>query len=216
MPQVTRRAFLTAWGAATLLPREPPRALGAPGFHPAPRLSYRFFDAAEARFIEAACERLIPADASGSGATAAGVAAYLDRQLAGAWGRGTLLYRESTWQPGSPTLPGRIARAPAVVFRHALSAIIRHLDRRGAEFSRLPMTAQDALLASLENGSVDLPGVPVAAFFAALLTLTVEGFFSDPRHGARRDRIAWRVGGFPGAHAITYNHTDYQRGPVRA
>jgi gluconate 2-dehydrogenase gamma chain len=162
---------------------------------------YRFFDTGEARFIEAACERLIPTDAAGSGAAAAGVAGYLDQQLAGAWGRGALLYREGSWQPGSPTPPGCLAPPPAVLFRLALRALIRQLERSGAEFSRLPVAAQDALLAGLENGSVDLPGVPVTAFFAALLTMTVEGFFSNPLHAARRDRIAWRVGGFAGAHA---------------
>jgi len=201
MPKVTRRSFVTALGAATLLPSGAALALHADRLGPDLRLTYRFFDAAEARFIEAACERLIPADDGGSGATAAGVAGYLDRQLAGGWGRGALLYRESTWQPGSPTPPGWVARTPAALFRHALQAIIRQLRGRGVEFSRLPVATQDALLRSLENGSLDLPGVPVAAFFAALLTMTVEGFFSDPLHGARRDRIAWRVGGFAGAHA---------------
>lgn len=201
MHKLTRRSFVTALGAATLLPDDPPRALRARARGPAPREAYRFFDAAEARFIEAACERLIPTDAAGSGAAAAGVAGYLDRQLAGAWGRGALLYREGSWQPGSPTPPSGLAPAPAASFRLALGSLMRRLERCGTEFSRLPAAAQDALLASLESGSVELPGVPATAFFAALLTMTVEGFFSNPLHGAQRDRIAWRVGGFAGAHA---------------
>jgi gluconate 2-dehydrogenase gamma chain len=201
MHKVTRRSFVTAMGAAPLLPFGPALVLHAKRLRSEPRQPYRFFDAAEARFIEAACERLIPADASGSGATAAGVAGYVDRQLAGAWGGGALLYREGTWQPGSPALPGWIARTPAALFRQALQAIIRQDGDRGVEFSRLPVAAQDALLARLENGSMNLPGVPMTAFFAALLAMTVEGFFSDPLHGAGRDRITWRIGGFPGAHA---------------
>jgi gluconate 2-dehydrogenase gamma chain len=201
MHKVTRRSFVTALGAATLLTGDPPRAGQDVARLLAPRVSYRFFDAAEARFIEAACERLIPTDDAGPGAAAAGVAGYLDRQLAGAWGRGALLYREGSWQPGSPTPPACLAPPPAVLFRLTLRALLRQFERHGVEFGRLPIASQDALLSSLESGRVDLPGVPVAAFFATLLTLTVEGFFSNPLHGARRDRIAWRIGGFPGAHA---------------
>ena len=49
---------------------------------------YLFFNAQEVEFIEAACERLIPADEIGPGAPDAWVPNYLDKQLGGAWGAG--------------------------------------------------------------------------------------------------------------------------------
>src|ERR1700755_3182307 len=55
---------------------------GASGF------GYTFFTAAEVVFIEAAVGRLIPFDAVGPGAVEAGVPFFLDRQLAGPFGRG--------------------------------------------------------------------------------------------------------------------------------
>ena len=40
-----------------------------------------------------------------------------------------------------------------------------------------------------------------AAFFDMVLKMTVEGFFRHPLYGPRRDRLGWRMAGFPGAHA---------------
>jgi gluconate 2-dehydrogenase gamma chain len=161
--------------------------------------AYRFFDCAEAQFIEAACERLIPADASGAGALGAGVPGYLDEHLSGSWGAGERLYRDGAWQAGSP-LRLRLSMTPAALFRTALAAINRDLARHGTVFSRLSEAAQDRFLAALESDQVQLDGVPASGFFAALLGMTVEGYFSNPLHGMTRDRIAWRIHGFPGAH----------------
>ncbi len=197
MHKVTRRSFVTALGAAGLLPA---CVRGAPGTQrstAAPRCL--FFSRAEARFIAAACDRLIPADDGGAGATAAGVPGYMDRQLAGPWGAGTQLYRDGSWQAGSPT---PLTCTPATLFRITLRAVDRQLERRGLRFDRLSTTAQDAFLRALQDGTSDL-GIPTEAFFAALLTMTVEGYFSNPLHSARRERIAWRLGAFPGGHAST-------------
>jgi gluconate 2-dehydrogenase gamma chain len=205
---VSRRSFMAVLGAATAVPGAAlpgaMRASGAPRYPESP--GYFFFDAAEARFIEAACERLIPADASGPGALDAGVAEYMDLQLAGPWGAGEQSYRSGPWQPGTPTQVHPAAFKPAQWFRTALSAIRRDLVRRGVpdevSFRDSPAGAQDAYLRTLEAGGVDLDGVLSAIFFRLLLTMTVEGYFSNPRHGISRDRVNWRMQGFPGAHAI--------------
>jgi gluconate 2-dehydrogenase gamma chain len=169
--------------------------------------TYRFFDAAEARFIEAACERLIPAEASVPGALAAGVPRYLDHHLAGAWGAGERLYRHGPWQSGTPANGQPSRFAPAVLFRTALSAVRRELQKRGAPgtpdetpFDEWPAASQDSYLQLLAAGAVNLDGVPSTVFFQMLLGMTVEGFFSAPRFGSTRDRVAWPMHGFPGAH----------------
>jgi gluconate 2-dehydrogenase gamma chain len=211
---VTRREVLAAMSAAAAVPVS---ALLAPAaaqtvLQPREAVSrssaastYLFFDAAEARFIEAACERFIPADASGDGALGAGVAGYLDRQLAGAWGMGAQLYRNGPWQPGTPSNGQTSTFKPAELFRTALRAMSHDLEKHGApygvRFDQLSVDAQDSCLQSLESGAQDLDGVPSAVFFDMLLTMTVEGFFSDSLHGGTRDKVAWRMHGFPGAHA---------------
>ena len=167
---------------------------------------YFFFDPAEAGFIEAACERLIPADASSPGARDTGVAEYVDLQLAGPWGAGEQSYRIGPWQPGTPAQIHPTSFKPAQLFRTALAAIPRDLAGRGipceVQFGELPADVQDGYLRFLEAGEADLDGVPSAVFFRLLLTMTVEGFFSNPLHGISRDRVNWRMHGFPGAHAI--------------
>jgi gluconate 2-dehydrogenase gamma chain len=102
MDKVTRRSFVTAVGAASVVPAtallsattlaaaKPAQASRAaePADSSQAASTYLFFSAEEVLFIEAACERLIPADESGPGALGAGVPNYIDKQLGGAWGRG--------------------------------------------------------------------------------------------------------------------------------
>jgi gluconate 2-dehydrogenase gamma chain len=217
MDKVTRRSFVTTVGAATVAPSAallPPAAHAATGAAKAPQVTepdkptYLFFNAAEVLFIEAACERLIPADESGPGALGAGVPSYLDKQLGGAWGAGERLYRSGPWQTGTPSQGYQLPFTPAELFRASLRAINRELDAHGTPFNGMSGEAQDAYLKSLESGAHDLDGVPSGVFFGMLLEMTVEGFFSDPVYGGNRNMVAWRMIGFPGAYADYFEAID--------
>jgi gluconate 2-dehydrogenase gamma chain len=201
MQKFTRRSVVAALGAAAGLAASARRAPAAN--IPDPRAqTYAFFDATEARFIEAACARLIPEDAAGPGALRADVPRYLDRQLAGAWGAGNSIYRMGSWQPGTPANRGGPRFEPARLFRAALSAI------RRTAFHEWPAPDQDAYLRYLADGGTTLAGVPSAVFFQMLLAMTAEGYFSHPVHGGTRDRFAWPMHGFPGAHSIAHERGD--------
>jgi gluconate 2-dehydrogenase gamma chain len=234
MDKVTRRSFVTTVGAATVIPAtallsahaaaavtheaSPTAHSPTPHSPAAPskagtgadstKITYLFFNAAEVLFIEAACERLIPADESGPGALGAGVTNYLDKQLGGAWGAGERLYRSGPWQPGTPTQGYQLPFTPAELFRTSLRAVIRELEARGKPFNELSGDAQDVYLKSLESGAHDLDGVPSAVFFDLLLKMSVEGFFSDPVYGGNRNMVAWRMIGFPGAYADYFEAID--------
>jgi gluconate 2-dehydrogenase gamma chain len=219
MNKVTRRSFVAGIGAASVLPAasalsEEPKPAAPPSSRTpavtqaAPPAIYLFFNASEAAFIEAACERLIPADEHGPGALAAGVPNYLDAQLGGAWGAGERLYRSGPWTAGSASQGYQLPFTPGELFHQALRAIIHDLDSRGTPFSKMTADAQDAYLKSLESGDTDLNGVPAGVFFGMLLQMTVEGFFSDPVYGGNRDMVAWRMIGFPGAYADYYESID--------
>jgi len=200
--KVTRRTFVAALGAATVIPAAALRLADA-ARAASVESGYVFFSAAEAQFIEAACERLIPADDCGPGALGARVPHYLDEQLGGGWGAGARPYRSGPWQPGSPSQRPRLSCAPAELFRRGLRAIIGGFEAHGTAFAALSADAQHAYLKFLEAGAADLDGVPSEMFFDMLLKMTVEGFFSHPLHGASRDVVAWRMVGFPGACAGT-------------
>lgn len=215
MARVTRRSFVTTVGAASvasataLLPAA--AASGAPAASKIPGNAapvYLFFNADEALFIEAACERLIPEDELGPGALGAAVPNYLDKQLGGAWGAGERLYRSGPWASGTATQGYQLPFTPAELFQTSLRAILRDLGARNTSFHEMSADQQDVYLKSLESGAHDLDGVPSAVFFDALLKMTVEGFFSDPVYGGNRNMIAWRMIGFPGAYADYFEAVD--------
>jgi gluconate 2-dehydrogenase gamma chain len=217
MAKVTRRSFVTTVGVAgvasatALLPATQAAIAGAAATSKIPREAppvYLFFNADEARFIEAACERLIPADELGAGALLAAVPNYIDKQLGGAWGAGERLYRSGPWASGTATQGYQLPFTPAELFHTSLRAIIRDLDASQTPFHAMSADNQDAYLKSLEAGAHDLDGVPSSVFFDALLQMTVEGFFSDPVYGGNRDMVAWRMIGFPGAYADYFEAVD--------
>jgi gluconate 2-dehydrogenase gamma chain len=170
---------------------------------------YVYFTPAEVTFIEAAVERLIPSDSIGPGAVAAGVPFFLDRQLAGKFGRGDHYYLVGPWSKGTPEQGYQSRFSPAQLYRAAIAAIDRHVGAqfKGAAFSSLAAGDQDSLLKELEIGNIQLDGgVDSKTFFAMLLQNTKEGYFSDPIYGGNKDMAAWKMIGFPGAH---YNYKEW-------
>lgn len=224
MEKLTRRTFFKAAGATaaalsakaqalTCAEQQPGQGSAAPADAPAAAPSalvhYVFLRPDEARFIEAAVARLIPADANGPGAIEAGVPNYIDRQLGGAWGAGERLYRSGPWQPGVPGQGYQLPFTPSELFRNSLRAINDDLQkRRNTSFDKLPGNEQDAYLESLQTGQQSLNGVPAHTFFESLLALTTEGFFADPIYGGNKDMVAWKMIGFPGAYASFYHLVD--------
>ena len=216
MSEMSRRSILKltgALGATAVLPAGQAAAAAATN---TPR-SYRFFNAEEAAFMEAAAARLIPSDEEWGGAIEAGVPNYMDLQLGGAWGGGERLYRSGPWQPGTPGQGYQLPYTPAELFHKALAAI--HKESAGAAFARGTTAQQDDYLKGLQTGSRDLGGVPSNVFFDHLWELTLEGFFSDPVYGGNHDMLSWRMIGFPGAYASYYDVVDrhgmkFERPPI--
>jgi gluconate 2-dehydrogenase gamma chain len=206
-PKLSRREWLKAAATAAVATQVSTPAVAQEAAIPATpaRTKYTFFNAAEAAFIEAAVARLIPSDALGPGAIEAGVPQYLDKQLGGAWGNGERLYRSGPWKPGEPSQGYQLPFAPAELYRNALRAL---LAEGGDPFDKRSPDAQDAYLTQLQHSERDLGGVPANIFFDSLLSMTIEGYFSDPVYGGNRDMAAWRMIGFPGAYAEYYHLVD--------
>lgn len=217
--KITRRDLLKVAGTTAL---GTTAAAGVPGEEAAASPAspaYRFFTPQEARFIEAAVARLIPVDELGPGAIEAGVPSYLDQQLGGAWGAGERLYRSGPWQAGTPSQGYQLPFTPAELFRNALRALDAEQQSRHTDFAALDAAQQDAYLKDLQTSDRDLGGVPAAVFFSSLLSMTIEGYFSDPAYGGNKDMAAWRMIGFPGAYAEYYDLVDqhglaYSRAPM--
>src|SRR5277367_1812275 len=195
-PQTIRGAVPWKDGTADA----PPEASGA---------GYTYFTPIEAAFVEAAVARLIPNDPVGPGALEANVPFFLDRQLAGPFGRGDHYFLGGPWPKGTAEQGYQSRFSPAQLYRAAIAAIDKYVaaNLRAASFSKLAAADQDGTLKGLESGDIKLEGgVDSKAFFAMLLQNTKEGYFSDPIYGGNKDMSAWKMIGFPGAH---YNYKDW-------
>jgi len=163
-----------------------------------------FFNTEEARFVEAAVDRLIPPDDKWGGAKMAGVIYFIDRQLAGGYGAGAHMYLDGPWDPNAPPQQGyQLRYPPKELYRTAIGEI-RAAVRDGhnnQEFWDLSPDVMDKVLTGLEHGDIQLKSVPSPVFFETLLANTIEGYFADPAYGGNRDMVAWRMIGFPGAYA---------------
>ncbi len=69
---------------------------------PSPALGYLSFGPDAADFVEAMVNVMCPADALTPDGVDCGLAAYMDRQLAGGFGKGARLYMRGPWREGKP------------------------------------------------------------------------------------------------------------------
>src|SRR5690349_3677765 len=175
----------TAAGAAAMVAGRAGAQEHAPSNPPAPGPSpvYLFFNPAEAAFIEAAVDRLIPNDDGTPGALEADVPVFIDRQLAGAYGNGAGIYLDGPWREGFPGQGYQLPFTPALLYRLGIRALAAHLTAIGAVFEAMSAADRDRVLGNLEAGRIDLGPVPSAVFFSTLLANTIEGFFADPAYG---------------------------------
>ena len=163
-----------------------------------------FFTQLELEFVTAAVARLIPSDDLGPGAAEAGVPAFIDGQLASAWGAHARNYRQGPWAEGTPQQGFQSPLSPRDIYRVAISGFEAHcLSAHGKRFNDLDGATQDQLLRGLQNGAIPLSAVSGRLFFEMLWANTQEGFFADPLYGGNRGKAGWQLIGYPGV-AATY------------
>jgi gluconate 2-dehydrogenase gamma chain len=153
----------------------------------------------EHAFVVAAVDTLIPADNLSPSGSECGVAAFIDRQLAGAYGNGARLYRDGPFQKAKPELGYQLPLNPREFFRAGIAAANEWSRKTyGKDFDRLPEATREAALKSMEAGKAEFAGFSSRAFFNALLQIAMEGFFADPIYGGNRDMASWKMVGYPG------------------
>jgi len=167
-----------------------------------------FFTDAEGRAMEAIADRLIPPDPQTPGGKDAGCGVFVDRQLAGPYGRQEGHYNSSPFQKGIPQQGPQSEGGPAKTYRDGLAALDRycHSNFGGKAFAELADSDKDKVLSGLEAGKVKLDGIDGKALFEQMLKDVQQGFFADPIYGGNRDMVAWKMIGFPGAR---YNYLDW-------
>jgi gluconate 2-dehydrogenase gamma chain len=237
--RVTRRRFLIGAGAAggaaasamvippALAQEATPPAGSHAGMMPGTptNAGYTFFVPYQAAILEAAAARLIPTDDLGPGATEAGVAFFIDRQMAKTHeGFRGPYYWQGPFAEGAPTQGDQSGLLMPDRFRLGIEAMdVYAKQKHGSGFAELSSEQQDEILGDMEQGVPDnfggsarwtvpfetppsgaqsstFAGVAAKDFFNLLLEYTMAGFLADPVHGGNRDMVGWKLLGFPGAH----------------
>lgn len=146
------------------------------------KVPLRFFTAEEAKIVQAAAARIIPADESGPGATEAGVVIYIDRQLASGYGTDKYRYTKGPWVEANEATVGYQGKdTPQDVYRAGVALL-------GNGFAALPPEQQDQRLEKIER----------TRFFQMLRQHCIEGFMCDPMHKGNKNLVGWKLIGYPG------------------
>jgi gluconate 2-dehydrogenase gamma chain len=179
---------------------DPPTAVSPGG--------WQYFTPVEAAAVEAFVDRLIPADDLSPGGRECGCAVFIDRQLAGPYGRFDGYYMSGPFQDGTKQQGPQSSVTPAQQYRKALAALDGACREKfgGKNFSDLSDEQRDEVIKGLEDGSLKLVGTDGKKFFELILHDTQKGFLSDPIYGGNKDMASWRMIGFPGAH---YDYRDW-------
>jgi gluconate 2-dehydrogenase gamma chain len=216
-PEISEAANAPVETVAAAKPAAPPHVAAPLGNEPE---AYTYLTAPEASFVEAAVERLIPSDELGPGAKPAGVAFFIDQQLEAQYGFAAKMYRQGPWGQALPTQGYQLPLNPREVYRLGIAATNEHcVGTYGKTFDKLDGAHQDQVLTALEKGQLDFSEVPASTFFSMLYENTLEGFFADPLYGGNRDKVGWKLIGFPGVAAayvglIEKHNVLYRVAPV--
>lgn len=167
-----------------------------------------FLTSHERSALDAITSRLIPSDETGPGAREADVITFIDRQLAGYYGRGQRWYMEGPFPKPLDTQGYQSEQPPAQLVREGLAALDLYCRDKhdGRSLAELSEDEQDGVLAALDEKEIEFEGLSAKAFFDFVHEITIEGFFADPIYGGNRDMAGWRLVGFPGAR---YDYRDY-------
>ena len=217
-----RRSFLkgsVAGGVAAALPSAQAQT---PSVQPAPKpeesapppAGYAFLNPVEALFIEALVDHMVPADELTPKGTDLGINVFIDRALAGGWGKGERLYQQGPWKEGTPSQGYQLPLTPAELYRTGIAAANAHCVKAyGKSFDRITEAQREQFLLDWSAGKVAFEeGPPARVFFGMLYQNVMEGMFSDPIYGGNRDKAGWKLIGFPGVIAVHYANVEKYRG----
>lgn len=211
--RISRRTFLRGSGyvlsgallggmfGALLDKRAHTEAPPAPGREPVNfNRALMYFTPQQFAIVEAATERIFPADENGPGAKELGVAYFIDHQLAGDYGFNARDYMSPPFFAGEKTqgYQGRLRR------REVYAIALREVDnysqsQYGSGFISLAPEQQDEVLRAFESDRVGLTTISASGFFSMLRSNTLEGAYSDPLYGGNLNMNGWKMKRYPGS-----------------
>jgi gluconate 2-dehydrogenase gamma chain len=185
----------------------PATAAPAAAADSAASMPYQSLSPDEASFIEALVNVMCPADEFTPSGVDCGLATYIDRQLAGPYGKGTGRYLRGPYRSGKPQLGCQLPLTPEEFSKSGIAAANALCKRdRGRLFAELTAAEADEFLLAIQGGQAPHDDFPLALWFNEVIyPLFVEACFADPMYGGNRNAVFWKMIGYPGlpaAHAL--------------
>jgi gluconate 2-dehydrogenase gamma chain len=171
----------------------------------------------EAAFIETMVNIMCPADELTPGGVDCGLAIYIDRQLAGDFGKGAKRYSRGPWQQGRPQQGYQLPMTPEQHFKAGVAAAnTACIAKHGKPFDQIAPADANAFLNDLGAAKIEDPRLPLGAWFNELVyPLFTQACFADPIYGGNYDKVFWKMIGYPGLPATnTINMVQYRGKPV--
>jgi gluconate 2-dehydrogenase gamma chain len=174
---------------------------------------YAFLNPEEAAFVETLVDHMIPADELTPKGTDIGLNIFIDRALAGGWGKGDRLYMQGPWKPGVPSQGYQLPLTPAELYRNGIAAANAHCVKTYKKtFDKLTEAQREEFLLALQGGKVTFEnGPPARVFFTTVYQTVMEGMFADPMYGGNKNKAGWKMIGFPGVIAVNYQNIEKYR-----
>ena len=171
---------------------------------------YVFLNPEEAAFIEALVNHMIPKDEYTPSGVEMGLPIYIDRALAGGWGKGDRQYTQGPWREGTPSQGYQLPLTPAQLYKAGIAEANKlTTEKYQKTFDYLTSSQKEEFLISWQSGKLTFSsGINSKMFFTILYQNVMEGIFSDPIYGGNKDKVGWKLIGFPGAIAVHREHID--------
>lgn len=208
--QNNRRSFLKgaslALGVAGTASVPTGTVLAQPVTDVLPVQGYQSLSLEESAITEALVEHMWPADELGPSGVELGIATFIDRQLAGAFGRGDRLYSQGPFRQGKPQHGYQLPLSPEEWYKAGIAALNAYSrSNHGTTFDRLAAGERETVLQAASSGQANVAELNLAAWFNELFyPMFTQGAFADPIYGGNRDKAAWKMIGYPGLPAV-YN-----------
>ncbi|MGO9039859.1 MAG: gluconate 2-dehydrogenase subunit 3 family protein [Steroidobacteraceae bacterium] len=177
---------------------------------------YQSLSPDEATFIEALVNVMCPADEYSPNGVDCGIATYIDRQLAGPYGKGDGRYLQAPFRSGKPELGLQLPLTPEQFCKAGIAAAnAACVSEHGKPFAELDPAQAGEFLKAVAAGRVPAGEPPLALWFDTVIyRLFVEGCFADPMYGGNRNAVFWKMIGYPGLPAThTLDMVKYRGKP---
>ncbi|WP_077213493.1 gluconate 2-dehydrogenase subunit 3 family protein [Bacillus dakarensis] len=163
-------------------------------------MALMYFTPEQYKIVEAATERIFPADDNGPGAKDLGVAFFIDHQLNGSWGLNAREYMQAPFFKGENVqgYQGRLNRRE--IFDIGLREMQNYsMTKYNKGFVELSEEDQDTILKDFEEDNVKLTTISASGFFKLLRGSTLEGAYCDPLYSGNRNMAGWKMRKYPGS-----------------